>query len=69
MIIDNVDDKNPQNCKKLTPLHNAARNGHFDICKLIIENVDEKNPKTTWGCIPLDLARSRKHEHVYCLFE
>ena len=33
---------NKESCR--TPLHYAANNGHFGVCKLIIENTSDKNP-------------------------
>ena len=39
-----------------TPLHFAAENGHFEVCKLIIENVRDKNPGDYKGITPLHLA-------------
>ena len=27
-----------------TPLHNAAQEGHFDICELIVKYASDKNP-------------------------
>ena len=67
LIINNVNDKNP-NEAGITPLHYAAENGHFDICQLIIDNVDDKNPNDITGSTPLDLAKFKQKEHVYCLF-
>ena len=37
--MDKVEDKNPAAKNGVTPFHNAAHVGHFEICKLILENV------------------------------
>ena len=42
-IMEYADDKNPNDIYGLTPLHQAAENGHLSICQLIVENVDDKN--------------------------
>ena len=45
-----------------TPLHLAAKNGHFQVCKLIIDNVVDKNPEdhdNKWT--PFHLAASNGH--------
>ena len=35
-IIEDADDKNPEEWLGWTPLHRAAQNGHLSICQLII---------------------------------
>ena len=58
-----------------TPLHMAAKNGHFQVCKLITENVcenpkprsdrgDSNNPKNCDGTTPLHSAARRGHLQV-----
>ena len=37
----NSEDKNPQDKAGKTPLHYAAENGKFTICKLIIDKISE----------------------------
>ena len=39
LIIGKIQDKNPPNHFGSTPLHWAAKNGHFEVCKLIIGEV------------------------------
>ena len=39
-----------------TPLHAAAENGHFSVCKLIMDNVSEKNPPNNQKCTPLHVV-------------
>ena len=40
MIIKCVNNKNPKDKYGETPLHEAADNGHYEICQLIIENLE-----------------------------
>ena len=53
MIMGQVQNKNPGDIKGITPLHNAASNGHFDTCQLIIGQVENKNPVDIDGFTPL----------------
>ena len=39
-----------------TPLHEAAINGHVEVCRLILENIEEKNPNDNYGRTPLHLV-------------
>ena len=39
-----------------TPLHEAAKRGYLDICRLIISTVDDKNPACGNGFTPLHTA-------------
>ena len=55
-ITDNADDKNPKTSLGITPLHEAAKNGHLSVCRLIVENIDDKNPKNNFGVTPLLMA-------------
>ena len=43
MIIDYVENKNPQSNIGVTPLHLGTRNGHLSVSQMIIANVDDKN--------------------------
>ena len=59
LIINNVEDKNPQDLEGKTPLHLAAWNGHTETCQLIMGNVEDKNPADHHGTTPQDfLART-----------
>ena len=49
-------DKNPRNRRGETPFHEAAEEGHYEVCKLIIENVLDKNPRDNNGNTPLHMA-------------
>ena len=50
-VYDFLMDKNPGTKSLLneddrSPLHYAASNGHYRVCKLIIENISDKNPSS-----------------------
>ena len=64
VIIEQLQDKNPDNCHGLTPLHYAAWGGHLEICKLIMTSVQDKNPGNKKGCTPLHFAASKGHYNV-----
>ena len=66
-----VSDKNPAKYPWITPpyggttpLHEAARCGHTDICRLILVNVDDKNPKKEFGITPLHEAAKQGHTDI-----
>ena len=61
LVLENVQNKNPRGYLGETPLHQAAREGCFEICNLIIENVAEKNPKDHKGQTPLHHAAFHGH--------
>ena len=50
-----------------TPLHLAAKYGHFSICKLIIENVQEKNPPNNRMYTPLHCAAASGNSSIFQL--
>ena len=52
-----------------TPLHEAAENGHLEICRLITESLWDKNPADNDGTTPLDLARRNGFTEIAQLFE
>ena len=60
-----LQEKNPRNSRGETPLHYAAENGHFEVCKLIIEWVDDKSPRNDNGITPLQKAKSKGHLEIY----
>ena len=49
-----------------TPLHCAAKRGHFDICKMIIEYKQDKNPSDLGylKLITLKLATENGHQQI-----
>merc|ERR1712038_135966 len=56
---------------KTTPLHEAAKNGHLEICKLIMDTIDDKNPairtRRKDGWTPLHEAAENGHLEVWRL--
>ena len=50
---------------KFTPLHLAAKNGHFSICQLIVKNIQYEYAGA--GRTPLDLAAAHGHFKVFKL--
>ena len=47
-----VRDTNPMDTDGSTPLHEAARNGHLEICEMIADKFVDKNPKDQKGRTP-----------------
>ena len=48
-----------------TPLHAAAENGHFSVCKLIMDNVSEKNPPNNQKCTPLHVSAASGNQSIF----
>ena len=69
IIATNLKNTNPKDCFGDTPLHEAARWGHIDICQSIIANIKKKyfwyftnvNPKNVDGITPLHVAARFGH--------
>ena len=57
-------DKNPKDYRGNTPLHLAARIGHFNLCELIILNVVNKNPINLHYETPMMVAAISNHDAV-----
>lgn len=53
MIMAQLTEKNPATVNGATPLHEAADEGHADICRLILDSVEDKNPADSVGDTPL----------------
>ena len=70
LIIDKVEDKNPRNVDRETPLLYAVQGGFYEICKLIIDNdLIDKNPRDESGNTPLhDAALSGNLAIVKLIF-
>ena len=62
LLIDNMTgDKNPGEFGGWTPLHDAAKNGHLEICRLIAQHLEDKNPRDVIGWTPLHWAAEHGH--------
>ena len=48
-------------CRRTTPLHIAARKGHYEICRLILENTEMQIPTDDVGDTPFHLAAKNGH--------
>jgi ankyrin repeat protein len=55
---------NPKNKSGRTPLHEAATNGHTEICHYILEFENEKNPEDKDGWTPYNLAAEEGHDVI-----
>ena len=77
MSVDNVVEKNPARINLYgeeeddywcqggkTPLHEAAKNGHVEVVKIIMDSVADKNPKAGNGKTPLHVASQNGHLEV-----
>ena len=60
--------KNPKDQHGMTPLHDAAMKGSFELCKLILENITMKNPTDNWGDTPLHYAVKYNRFEICQLF-
>ena len=60
----NTQDKNPEDRDGWTPLHYAAEDGWFELCKLILLQVDDKNPSDNMGKTPRCIAQDRGHLNI-----
>ena len=67
LIFEKVEDKNPANHARKTPLHMAANNGHLDVCRHIIENVEDKNPADHNGDTSLHCAANTQNLDIFRL--
>ena len=56
LIINNLENKNPEDQHGHSFLHVAARGGYPEECQFIIENIEDKNPSDKYGNTPLHEA-------------
>ena len=64
-MLEKAVDKNPKDDNWDTPLHSAAKGGHYTICKLIIDTgIRDKNPSNKNDETPIGLATSNNHTEV-----
>ena len=64
-----VDKADPEDEGGNTPLHFAARNGHFEVCQLIVNNITKKNPKNFIGETPIQLASDAGHSTIVMMVQ
>ena len=55
-LLDRVENINPENAQKMTPLHLAAKNGHSEVATFLRDFASDSNPKNKTGITPLHLA-------------
>ena len=59
-----LDDKNPEDQRGITPFHLAAEKGHFEVCNAIMVYLDNINPSTINGFTPLHMAAIQGHFEI-----
>ena len=64
-----VDKADPEDEGGNTPLHFAARNGHFEVCQLIVNNITKKNPKNFIEETPIQLASDAGHSTIVMMIQ
>ena len=60
-IIDGVEEKCPIDNDGWTPLHSAAKRGHFEMCEYLLDFYNDKNPRANNGFTPLHGAAMNGH--------
>ena len=65
-----LENKNPKNREGTTPLHLAAENGLYDMCKIITENIQnsDKNPVDGVGRYFFSEAIKKSPYHFFANF-
>ena len=63
-LVENKEDKNPEDEEGFTPLYHAAEKGHFTLCEFIIARVADKNPGKSNGNTPLHIAAQNGHYDI-----
>ena len=76
LISENVRNNNPPDNDRSTPMHRAAKEGNFEVCKIIIDKNKKKrkknrqdiNPFGNWlGWTPLHFAADNGHLEICML--
>ena len=71
LIIDNIDDKNPELkigntlSSHMSLLHLAALNGNLEVCKIVTDNLQNKNPADNNGNTILHTAATYGRVEIY----
>ena len=55
-LLDHVENINPENAQKMTPMHLASKNGHTEVVTFLRDFSSDSNPKNRTGITPLHLA-------------
>ena len=70
MLMEKYIDKNPIHPRfGNTPLHEAAENNRFEVCKVILNGIKDWNPRDNYGKTPYDYAKEKGHTNICELFE
>ena len=70
MVMEKNIDKNPIHPQfGNTPLHEAAENNRFELCKVILNGIQDWNPKDRYGKTPYDYAKEQGHKNICEFFE
>ena len=64
-----MEDQNPADIWGNTPLHRAARQGHFEICRIITQDVLEKDPMNKFGETPFQCIEEDRMEEYANMIE
>jgi uncharacterized coiled-coil protein SlyX len=64
LISKELDDKNPSDRYRSTPLHYAATYGNYKICKFITQNTQNLESLDILGKTPLQLAEKRGYNEI-----
>ena len=59
-----LDNKNPADLYGGTPLHSAAKNGHFEIVKYIAKHLKNVSPSDKNGFSPIFFAMDGNHHEI-----
>ena len=70
MLMEKYIDKNPIHPRfGNTPLHEAAENNRFEVCKVILNGIQDWNPRDNYGKTPYDYAKEKGYKNICELFE
>ena len=64
LISKDLDDKNPKDRFRNTPLHKAVRYGNYEICRFITKNTQNLEPLDQVGETPLQIAEENGHKEI-----
>jgi ankyrin repeat protein len=64
LLLQQCQDKNPEDKNGNTPLHSSALNGHLEVTRLLLQHSRDKNPENKNGKTPLHYAEDRGHVDI-----